>query len=67
MSSGQARVGASGPASWWPLVVIASVMAAAGFVWLTAGLAGLLLGAGWPAGGLGQSGLVLRAPAGEHG
>jgi len=60
MSSGQARVGAFGAASWWPLVAIAAVMAAAGFVWLTGGLAGLLLGAGWPAGGLGQSGLVLR-------
>ena len=63
MSSGPARVGgsgASGAASWWPLVVIAAAMATAGFVWLTAGLAGLLLGAGWPTGGLGQSGLVLR-------
>jgi len=60
VSSGQARAGASGTASWWPLVVIAAAMATAGFVWLTAGLAGLLLGAGWPTGGLGQSGLVLR-------
>lgn len=60
MSSGQARASASGKPSWWPLGVIAAVMAAAGFVWLTAGLAGLLLGAGWPGGGLGQSGLVLR-------
>ena len=60
MSSGQARVSVPGRASWWPLVVIAAVMAAAGFVWLNAGLAGLLLGAGWPAGGVGQSGQVLR-------
>ncbi len=60
MSAEQARAGTPGAASWWPLAVIAAVMVVAGFVWLTAGLAGLLLGAGWPAGGLGQTGLVLR-------
>jgi len=60
MNAEPARAGTPGAASWWPLVAPAAVMTVAGFVWLTAGLAGLLLGAGWPADGLGQTALVLR-------
>jgi len=60
VSTREARAATPGGASCWPLFAIATLMAAAGFVWLTAGLAGLLLGSGWPAGGLTRSGLVLR-------